>query len=308
MPRPGRGERGPCRRRQRPPRLGLASLALAAGTGWLAGEAQATWSLVAVDPGTRQVGVAGASCIGGVEVLGALVPGRGAVAAQALSSLAGRDRLAELLAEGVAPDAALDRVTRPEFDGWLGIGAARFRQYGVAWLGSAPAVAAFTGRSVLGWAGAASGPHVSVQGNLLAGPEVVARALAAFSGEAAGCSPRLADRLVAGLVAGAAAGGDRRCEPDLAALSAFVEVARPGDGEGVPALRLIRTHPSAPPLDARTVWRELLRPLVGPHRGDRIDSPVWLLRGDYESWRRDRGERACLPQARQPRVAQSPSW
>ncbi len=71
---------------------------------WLpAAPASATWSIVAVDPETREVGIAGASCIGGVEIIGGLVPGRGAVAAQASANLAGRDLAMDRLAAGSSP-------------------------------------------------------------------------------------------------------------------------------------------------------------------------------------------------------------
>ena len=49
------------------------------------GSASATWSIVAVDPETREVGIAVASCIGGVEVTAGIAPGKGVVTAQAMT-------------------------------------------------------------------------------------------------------------------------------------------------------------------------------------------------------------------------------
>ena len=45
----------------------------------VAAPAGATWSIVAVDSQTLEVGIAGASCIGGVDVLAGIAPGRGVV-------------------------------------------------------------------------------------------------------------------------------------------------------------------------------------------------------------------------------------
>ena len=58
----------------------------------------------------------------------------------------------------------------------------------------------------VGWCGAVRGADVSVAGNMLAGEAVVERTLAAF--EAA--RGDLAERLLAALEAGEAAGGDKR--------------------------------------------------------------------------------------------------
>jgi uncharacterized Ntn-hydrolase superfamily protein len=102
---------------------------------------------------------------------------------------------------------------------------------------------------------------VSVQGNLLQGPDVVRAALAAFEGQACGAS--LADRLLAGLEAGAARFGDRRCARSQAALSAFLSVAAPGDDPRRPLLEI-----------------------VVPAREPGLESPLLPLRQRYEAWRR----------------------
>jgi hypothetical protein len=112
----------------------------------------------------------------------------------------------------------------------------RLRQYGVVALGHEEASRTYTGTWTIGWAGAATGRGVAVQGNLLRGPEVVATALAAFEAKP-GCA--LAERLLLALEAGAARGGDRRCAPEQAALSAVLAVAGPGDPPGAPGLWLV---------------------------------------------------------------------
>ncbi len=66
-------------------RLSIAVLVMVAGVVLLgAGRAEATWSIVGVDPETGEVGVAVASCVGfEVTIVPVLVPGVGAAASQA---------------------------------------------------------------------------------------------------------------------------------------------------------------------------------------------------------------------------------
>ena len=74
--------------------------------------------------------------------------------------------------------------------------------------------ATYTGAECMAWAGGLTGPGFACQGNILAGPAVVSEMAAAY--QAARGS--LADRLVAALAAGQAAGGDRRGQQSAALL------------------------------------------------------------------------------------------
>lgn len=244
---------------RRPGRRSIGTAAAALGLALAAAPpaARATWSIAAVDPATREVGVAGASCYPDVYVIGRVVPGRGAVAAQAIVDLAGRDLAAGQLAAGVRPEEILEQLTRRRFDAWY-LPLHRLRQYGIAALGQ-PA-ASYTGAWTFSWAGAAQADGVTVQGNLLRGPEVVRDALAAFEAAGAGCA--LGERLVRALEAGAAAGGDRRCSAEQTALSAFLTVARPADPEPSPGVRL-----------------------VIPNQEKGGANPVEQLRHEYDGWR-----------------------
>jgi uncharacterized Ntn-hydrolase superfamily protein len=67
--------------------------------------------------------------------------------------------------------------------------------------------AAHTGADCIGWCGHRGGTDVSVAGNMLAGPRVVEDSFAAY---AAGGGRDFADRLIAAMEAGQAAGGDKR--------------------------------------------------------------------------------------------------
>jgi uncharacterized Ntn-hydrolase superfamily protein len=247
----------------------------------LAGAAEATWSIVAVDPETREVGVAGASCILDADVIAILVPGQGAAVAQAYTNPDGRVRLRKEIEQGRSAQGAIDAVTTRLFDSFLAAPLYQLRQYGVVTLTEGDAPAHFTGRWTIDHAGGRTGPNVSVQGNTLHGPEVLDEALAAFLHTPAGCRPRLAERLLAAVVAGGEAGGDKRCVPELAALSAFLQVAAPGDPPDAPSLSLEAQRPGEPPWNP---WREIQNG-IRPAPGTREENPVLLLAAAFDRQR-----------------------
>ena len=190
--------------------------------------ASATWSIVAVDRTTRAVGSAGASCTGFIAGIVAISPGHGVMVAQALSNGLARRHGLEMLARGESPAEAIKAVANREFDSrW------QEQQYGAAALGFE--AAGFTGASTPDSRGDLQADGVSVQGNILASPNVLPRTLAAFKSST---STSLAERLLSALEAGAAAGGDRRCGPQKA-LSSYLVVARPGDDASAPSVRLV---------------------------------------------------------------------
>jgi len=200
----------------------LAFLAL----GLVPARAPATWSIVAVDPGTRVVGIAGASCIGGVEVIGGLAPDRGAIAAQALANLEARDKAVELLRWGAGPQQVVAHIAQRDFDPPSLRSGSKLRQYGVVALGFEDA-------------------------------------LAAFEAQREDPGATLADRLMAALEAGAARGGDKRCSRELTALSAFIAVARPDDDPSAPSLRIVVPYAGETDTVTLRLLRQLLFPERG---------------------------------------------
>ena len=181
--------------------------------------ARATWSITAVDPATEEVGITGATCGPFVWGIAAVVPGQGAVAAQYDTWGKGRDEAARLLEQGQTPEEVLAAVTDAGFDS-----DASWRQYGVVSLDAVPAQ--FTGDDVELPALTVAGDTFSAQGNTLADEQVVQAAHDSFRD---GADLDLAERLLQALEAGAAEGGDNRCDPDHGAKSAFLFVADPGD-------------------------------------------------------------------------------
>jgi uncharacterized Ntn-hydrolase superfamily protein len=157
-----------------------------------------TYSIVARDPATGDLGVAVQTCWFSV---GALVPwavaGVGAVATQAMVEVAYGPRCLEKLEAGLDAAAALDEVRG-------GDEGSSVRQ--VAVVDASGAAAAFTGAQCIAYAGHHTGDGYSVEANMMASADVwpaMAEAYETSTGS-------LPDRLFAALVAGEAAGGDAR--------------------------------------------------------------------------------------------------
>jgi uncharacterized Ntn-hydrolase superfamily protein len=140
----------------------------------------------------------------------AAVAGVGAVATQAEANVAWKGIGLSLLDEGATASVAVQRMVEED-------DRRDHRQVGM--VDAEGGAATYTGDSCLDWAGgvAHDGPDggVAIQGNILAGPEVVEEMKRAWD-ESAG--EPLARRLLAALAAGDAAGGDRRGRQSAALL------------------------------------------------------------------------------------------
>jgi uncharacterized Ntn-hydrolase superfamily protein len=172
-----------------------------------------TFSIVAADTEAGDWGVAVASKF---LAVGAVVPyaraGVGAVATQAWANTDFGPQGLHLMETGSpAPEVLAQLIHGDE-------GRAD-RQAGIVDGQGLPAT--FTGQDCLEWAGGSTGPGFACQGNILAGEEVVAAMGDAFTGT----TGDLVDRLLAALVAGDDAGGDRRGRQSAALL-----VVRAGGG------------------------------------------------------------------------------
>lgn len=168
--------------------------------------AVATFSIVAVDQDTGEIGVAVQSKIVGV---GSIVPfaksGVGAVATQAFANT-GYGPLGILALEsGLSPEATVELMTDHD-------PASASRQ--VAVINAKGETASFTGKECFSWAGSIAGKDFSAQGNILTGPEVI-EAMAESFRASQGC---LAERLLDALAAGQQAGGDKRGRQSAALL------------------------------------------------------------------------------------------
>jgi uncharacterized Ntn-hydrolase superfamily protein len=157
-----------------------------------------TWSILVRDPASGALGAAVATRFFAVGALAIHVEGGvAALATQALINPMYAWRGMQLLRAGEAPDAVLAALLTAD-------AGRTHRQIHI--LDAVGRIASFTGEACVTWCGSVRGVDVSVAGNMLAGPAVVARTLQAFS-DAQG---PLAERLLTALEAGEAAGGDKR--------------------------------------------------------------------------------------------------
>lgn len=162
--------------------------------------ASATFSIVAIDPVTGDLGIAVASRYFAV---GAVVPwadaGVGAVATQAGVNVGYGPRALELLRQGLTAQQVMDKLfaedTFPGKDG---------RQLAI--VDAKGNVAVFTGDAAQQWRGHVKGKTWSAQGNILVGAHVVEAMGRAFEQT----NDELAEKLYAALKAGDDAGGDSR--------------------------------------------------------------------------------------------------
>lgn len=165
-----------------------------------------TFSIVAYDPGTGELGVAVQSKF---LAVGAAVPwakaGVGAVATQSYANTAYGPEGLKLLAQGLPPEAVIQRLTSPDPDKDL-------RQVGI--VDARGRAAAFTGAKCFPWAGHLIGENFACQGNILASGKVVEAMAEAF----ARTRGTLAERLLSALEAAQDAGGDRRGQQSAALL------------------------------------------------------------------------------------------
>ncbi|WP_407175980.1 DUF1028 domain-containing protein [Bradyrhizobium sp. STM 3562] len=166
-----------------------------------------TWSIIAKDNVTGEIGIAVATKFFAV---GARVPfvaaGFGGIATQALvNPYYGIDGL-RLLRDGKSPQEIVNTLTAAD-------PGRESRQLHI--LDVQGRIAAHTGRECIDWCGHVQGDGFSVAGNMLAGADVLDDTASAYG---ANHSLPFAQRLIAAMRAGEAAGGDKRGKQSAALL------------------------------------------------------------------------------------------
>ena len=197
-----------------------------------------TWSLIARDPATGAFGIAVATKNFAV---GCRVPhiasGIGAVATQALSNPFYGVNGIKLLRDGKSAAEVVQALTAAD-DG------REHRQVHV--MDAAGRIAAHTGKECIDWCGSTAGEGLSVAGNMLAGPAVIAETAKAYGTNSALPFPR---RFIAALEAGEAAGGDKRGKQSAALLiystEEYPELSLRVDDHAEPLVELRRLYDKA---------------------------------------------------------------
>ncbi|MCK1640305.1 DUF1028 domain-containing protein [Bradyrhizobium sp. 157] len=166
-----------------------------------------TWSIIACDSSTGQIGIAVATRFFAVGArVPHIAPGVGGIATQALvNPYYGIDGV-KLLREGRSPREVVDILLVAD-DG------REARQLHV--MDIKGRIAAHTGRECIDWCGHIQGDGFSLAGNMLTGAAVLDDTAKAFVGNA---SLPFAQRLIVAMKAGEAAGGDKRGKQSAALL------------------------------------------------------------------------------------------
>ena len=203
---------------------------------------QDTFSIVAMDPITGEVGSAGASCVdldaAGLptdDFLGELFPGVGAINSQAWYIPANQANARARMNAGDTPSEIIEWLINNDVQNQP-----QLRQYGiVAKVGENLETAAHTGASTDDYKNHITGPNYSIQGNILLGQEVLDGMEAGFLN----AEGDLACKLMGALQGANMVGADMRCTNNgTSSLFAFVKVAQPSDTFGEPSFLLsIRT-------------------------------------------------------------------
>lgn len=215
--------------------------------------AQDTFSIVAMDPETGEVGSAGASCVNlfqtsldSDDFLGELFPGVGAINTQAYYLYANQLRARSQMNAGVEPLDIIDYLIENDAQN-----NSTRRQYGIVGrVEDSIQSAAHTGENCDAYANHITGPTYAIQGNILLGQEILDSMEAQFL-RAEGS---LKHKLMAALQGANVVGADTRCEPNgTSSLFAFVKVAQSDDTFGDPSFVLsvrTRSNDEIEPIDS----------------------------------------------------------
>ena len=182
-----------------------------------------TFSIVAVDTLTGQIGSAGASCIQGSIIISDIHPGLGAIHTQSYWNASNQDSASSLMEQGYAPQDIIDWLIENDAQNDPTI-----RQYGIVDLLEGGRSAAFTGENCSDFKGHKIGDTYAIQGNILLGQSILDDMEEAFLTQYG----TFEEKLMASLMAANVVGADTRCTPyGTPSISAFIRVSDPNDYE-----------------------------------------------------------------------------
>ena len=186
---------------------------------------QHTFSIVAVDPVTGEIGSAGATCISaedGAQAISDIVLGVGAIHTQSFYDPTNQNNARTRMEAGDTPEEIMQWLQDNDVSNDPSA-----RQYTAVTLNDGnPLSAAFTGPNCFEDFIHVTGPNYSIAGNILISEEVVTDMEDAF----VNTDGTLAEKLMAAMQAAKRPGADSRClEFGISSASAFIRVADPSD-------------------------------------------------------------------------------
>ncbi|MCX6269868.1 MAG: DUF1028 domain-containing protein [Bacteroidetes bacterium] len=210
------------------------------------GWAQDTFSIVAIDSTTGEIGSAGASCVGftgtyphGAQIISDVIPGIGAIHTQAAWLAANQQNAHARMMAGDTPQQIIDWLVANDVQA-----NPLTRQYGIVGYSNGHLHAAsYTGSNCNNFKNDTSNLFYSIQGNILLGQQVIDSIQARFLNTPG----PLTDRLMAALQGAKMIGADTRCASPYQAssMSSFIRVAKPTDTPGNFYLDLWMSYPQS---------------------------------------------------------------
>lgn len=228
--------------------------------------AQDTFSIVAVDTLTGEIGSAGASCVGpiggvGAFILSDVIEGIGGIHTQASYNSVNQINARNRMLEGLSPQQIIDWLVLNDVQGNPTV-----RQYGIVDLTRNGESAAYTGVNCINYKNHVTGPGYAVQGNILLGQMIIDTMQNTFLNTPG----PLIDRLIKTLEAAKIIGADTRCASrGTSSQSAFLKVVRIGDGNTPYAQLVVPDSPvNVDPIDLLKAkflaWKDSLFTVVDP--------------------------------------------
>jgi uncharacterized Ntn-hydrolase superfamily protein len=236
---------------------------------------QDTFSIVAVDTVTGEIGSAGASCVGpfggvGAFILSDVIEGIGAIHTQASYNPINQQNARSKMLEGLSPQEIIDWLVANDAENDPTV-----RQYGIVDLTRNGESAAYTGVNCLDYKDHVTGAGYSVQGNILLGQVIIDTMQTMFLNT----EGPLADKLMASLQGAKIIGADTRCAVrNTSSQSGFIKVVRIGD-DNIPYLKLVvpDTPVGTDPIDVLQEmfddWKDSLFTVVDPFVSTIIVNP-----------------------------------
>jgi uncharacterized Ntn-hydrolase superfamily protein len=191
---------------------------------------QHTFSIVAVDTITGEIGSAGATCgdsiiwpgTPGAYIISDILPGVGAIHTQALWIASNQVNARVQMQQGASPNQIISWLVAHDVQN-----NPQSRQYGIVdYHNGTSRSAAFTGTNCYDYKNHILGPNYSIQGNILLGQQIL-DSMEYYFLNTPGCLP---EKLMAAMNGAKVVGADTRCMVEgTSSLSAFLRMALPTD-------------------------------------------------------------------------------
>ena len=213
---------------------------------------QHTFSIVAVDTVSGEIGSAGATCgdsiiwpgTPGAYIISDILPGVGAIHSQSFWVSSNQVNARVQMQQGSSPNQIISWLIANDVQN-----NPQSRQYGIVdYHNGSARSAAFTGSNCYDYKNHILGPNYAIQGNILLGQEIL-DSMEYYFLNTEGCLP---DKLMASMLGARVVGADTRCMNEgTSSLSAFMRMALPTDtyNDLFLDINVAGTAPNVEPLD-----------------------------------------------------------